>query len=176
MSFMAAYSAVVRVLFSLQAFDRKHKVPTKLVADEGRVRTDTAREALKRLAKTGLVGTTRTFRRAIWVARKVTGEPSTSYRRDQYLSDAVQVQKLAQSDVNARELLGKTNLSHLDVKRNKIDRRLFNTIVKALIEAGHKGLPIYDAVGGSFHWWLTTTSRSAANKAIEKLTGQAMLY
>jgi hypothetical protein len=172
---IAAFSAVVRALFSLQAFDRKHKAPTKLVADEGRLRTDTAREALKRLAKTGLVGTTRTLRRAVWVARKVTGEPSTSYRRDQYLIDAAHVQKLAQSDVNARELLGKINLSHLDVKRNKTDRHLFNTIVKALIAAGHKGLPIYDIVGGSFYWWLTTTSRSAANKAIQKLTGQTTL-
>jgi hypothetical protein len=88
---MAAYSAVVRALFSLQAFDRKHKTPTKLVADESRLRTGAARETLKHLAKIGLVGTTQTLRRAIWVARKVTGTPSTSYKRDQYLSDAEHV-------------------------------------------------------------------------------------
>lgn len=173
---MAAYSAVVRALFSLHAFGKKRRTPTKLVADESRLRTDTARELLKRLANTGLVGTTQALRRAIWVARKVSGEPSTSYKHDQYLYDAAHAQKLAQSDAKAKELLGKTDLTLLDVKNNKADRQFFNAIVKALIAAGHKGLPVYEIVSSSFYWWLTTTSRAAANKVIQKLTGQTMLY
>jgi hypothetical protein len=172
---MATYSAVIRALFSLQAFGRKHMTPTKLVADEGRLHTNTAREALKRLAETELVGTTQTRHRAIWLARKVTGKPSTSYKTDEYLSDAANVQNLAQSDAAAKQLLGNTNLTHLDVKNNIAHRHLFNTVVRALIAAGHKGLPIYDIVGRSFYWWLTTTSRAAANRILQKLTGQTTL-
>jgi hypothetical protein len=172
---VATYSAVVGALFSLRAFGRKRRTPTKLVADESHLRTSIARETLKRLAMTGLVGTTQTLRRAIWIARRVTGKPSTSYRRDQYLSDAIHVQKLAQKDASVRELLGNTDLSRLDVKNNKTDRELFNEIVKALAAAGHKALPIYDTVGGSFYWWLTTTSRNVAYKVIQKITGQTTL-
>jgi len=172
---IAAYSAVVRALFSLQAFDRKRKKPTKLVADESHLHTKTAIETLKRLAKAGLVGTTQTLRRAIWVVRKVTGKPSTPYKKDQYLYDAAIVQEPAQSDDKAKSLLGRTNLSELDVKRNMEERNFFNSIVKALAGAGHNGLPIYDIASGSYHWWLTTTSRTAAKRAIQKLTVQTTL-
>jgi hypothetical protein len=173
---MAAYLAVVQALFSLRAFGKKHKTPTKLVADESRLRTDKVRGLLKRLARAGIVGTTQTLQRAIWVARKVAGQPSTSYKRDQYLADAANVEKLALSDTKAKELLGKsTSLLHLDVKNHKTDRDRYNTIVKALIAAGHKELPTYDSASGSFYWWLTTTSRDAVGKAIQKLTGQTTL-
>jgi hypothetical protein len=169
-------SAVVQALFSLHAFDRQRKKPTKLVADKGHLRTYTAREALKRLAEAGLVGSTQTVRRAIWIVRKVTGKPSTPYKKDQYLYDAAIVQKLARSDNSARRLLGRTNLSELDIKSNKDDRSFFNSIVKALLLAGHNGLPIYGIASGSFHWWLRNTSRTAANIVIQKLTGQTTLW
>lgn len=171
----AAYSAVVSALFSLHAFDREHKVRTKSVADEGRLHTGTAREYLKRLAKEGLVRSTQTLRRAIWIARYVTGKRTTNYKKTQYLADAAIIQNLAQSNANAKALLGNTNLDQLDVKNNKVHRRLFNAIVKVLSQAGHKGLPTYNYAGGSFYWWLTTTSRTAANKVIQKLTGQTTL-
>lgn len=172
---MAALSAVVQALFSLHAFDRQDKKPTKLIADKSHLRTYTAREALKRLAKAGLVGTTQTVRRAIWIVRKVTGKPSTPYKKDQYLYDAAIVQKLAQSDDNARRLLGRTNLSELNIK-SKDERSFFNSIVESLLAAGHNGLPIYGIASGSFHWWLRNTSRTAANKVIQKLTGQTTLW
>lgn len=174
-SFIAAYSAVVRALFSLQAFDRKRKKPTRLVADESHLSTRKTLEALKRLAMAGLVGTTQTLRRALWIVRKVTGKPSTRYKKDQYLCDASIVEKLAQSHDKARTLLGTTNLTELDVNRNRDERSFFNAIVKALTVAGHKGLPIYDIASGSYHWWLKTTSRTAASKVIQKLTGQTTL-
>jgi hypothetical protein len=173
----ATYHAVIQALFSLQAFDRKHRKPTKLIADEGHLRANAAREALKYLAsETGLVRTTRTLRRAIWISRKVTGEPSAPYRSDQYLHDALQVQKLARSVPGAKALLGNTDLAQLDVKNNEAHRDLFNAIVKALTVGGHKGLPTYDFSSGSFYWWLTTTSRVTAHRVIQRLTGQTTLY
>jgi hypothetical protein len=172
---IAACSAIVGALFSLQAFDRKRKRQTKLVVDESHLSTRTALETLKLLAKAGLVGTTQTLGRALWIVRKVTGKPSTRYKKDQYLYDASIIQNLAQSDDKARTLLGRTTLTQFDVNRNKDERSLFNTIVKALTAAGEKGLPTYEIAGGSYHWWLTTTSRTAASKAIQKLTGQTTL-
>jgi hypothetical protein len=171
----AAFSAVVWALFSLQAFDRKRKRPTKLVADESHLSTKKAIETLKFLAVAGIVGTTQTIRRAVWVVRKVTGMPSTRFKKAQFLNDASMIQRLAQSDVKARTLLGRTNLKGLDVNRNKVERSFFNAIVRALTAAGHKGLPMYDIASGSYHWWLRITSRTAASKAIQRLTGQTTL-
>ncbi|MGD0175693.1 MAG: hypothetical protein ABSC50_02580 [Candidatus Bathyarchaeia archaeon] len=172
---IAAYSAVVGALDSLQAFDRMRKKATKQIADTCHLPQARTREILKHLAKTGLVASTQTLRRAIWIARYVAGKRTTSYKKPQYLSDAANVQNLAQTDVAAKALLGTTNLSQLDVKNNEFHRGLFNAIVEALTNAGHKGLPTYDFAGGSLYWWLTTTSRAAAKKVIQKLTGQTTL-
>ena len=170
------FLAVILALFSLQAFGRWHKVATKLVADESKLPATVVRECLKHLARyTGLVGTTRPIRRAIWISRKVIGEPSSRYDRGQYLQDAANVQKLAQSVGNARKLLGKTNLSQLEMENNIAHRYFFNSIVKALTKAGHKGLPTYGISGPTFHWWLRTTSLTAAKKVLQKLTGQTTL-
>jgi hypothetical protein len=146
-----------------------------LVADESHLSTKKTIETLKLLVVAGIVGTSQTLRRAVWVVRKVTGIPSTPYRKAQYLNDASIIQKLAESDVRAKTLLGRTNLSGLDVNRNKVERSFFNAIVRALTAAGHEGLPIYDIASGSYHWWLRITSRAAANKAIQRLTGQTTL-
>lgn len=168
----SAYSAVVRALFSLQAFGRPHKKTTKQVADEGRLHQDTAREALKDLEQTGLVGRSpRTPSRRIFLGRKVTGSMTTRYKHSQYLSDAARVQLLAQSNTNAKARLGGISLYQLDM-RNKTNRGLFNAVVRALEQAGHKGLPIYDIVGGSFYWWLTTASRAAAHAVIRRFKGK----
>jgi len=166
------YSAVVRALFSLQAFGRLRKTTTKQVADEGHLRQDTARQVLKNLEQTGLVGRSpRTLSRGVFLGRKVNGKRTTRYRHGEYLSDAASVQRLAQSNTNAKARLGGINLYQLDL-RNKIDRSLFNTVVRALEQAGHKGLPTYDIVGGSFYWWLTTASRSAAHAVIRRFKGE----
>jgi hypothetical protein len=147
--------------------------PTKLVADAGHLEQDEAREALATLEQTGLVGKypSAPNRRALWVVRKVTGKKSTSFKMIEYLSDAANIQRLAQSDHKARSLLGKTNLVELNMK-HETHRRLFNSVVKALTQAGLKGLPTYDLAAGSFYWWLTTMSRTAANKIIEQFKGR----
>ena len=169
----ATYSAVVNALFSLQAFGKLRMKPTKLVADTSRLEQEKAREALNSLEQTGLVGKypSAPNRRAIWIARKVTGKKSTSFKNAQYLSDAAYVQRLAQSDNNARALLGKTNLIQLNMK-DKTHRDLFNSVVKALTQAGHKGLPLYDLAARSFYWWLTTASRTTADKVIQQFKGR----
>ncbi len=168
----SAYSAVVRALFSLQAFGRLSKKTTKQVADEGHLRQDTAREALKNLEQTGLVGRSpRTPSRRVFLGRKVTGKRTTPYRHDQYLADAANVQRLAQSNTNAKARLGGINLYQLDM-RNKTNRSLFNAVVTALEQAGHKGMPTYDIVAGSFYWWLTTASRTAAHAVIRRFKGK----
>jgi hypothetical protein len=162
------YSAVLQALFSLQAFGRFRKKTTKQVADEGHLRQDTAREALKGLEQAGLVGKyPSTPSRQVFLGRKVVGKRTTSYRHSEYASDAARVQRLAQSNVNASVRLRGISLSQLDM-RNKTHRSLFNAIVGALERAGHRGLPTYDIVGGSFYWWLTTTSRTVADKVIRQ--------
>jgi DNA-binding MarR family transcriptional regulator len=165
----ATYRAVVNALFSLQAFDKLRKKPTKLVADTSNLQQETARSALKDLEKTGLIGKDPSApdRRAIWVARKVTGKRSTSYKATQYLYDAANVQHLAQSDANAKALLKNINLTQLNMKE-KTHRAIFNSVVKVLTQAGHKELPIYDFAARSFYWWLKTTSRKTADDVILK--------
>ena len=166
------YSAVVRALFSLQAFDRLRRKTTKQVADEGHLRQDTARQVLKNLEQTGLVGRSpRVPSRRVFLGRKVTGKRTTRYRHGQYLSDAASIQRLAQSNTNAKARLGGINLYQLDM-RNKTDSSLFNAIVRTLEQAGHKGLPTYGIVGGSFYWWLTTASRKAAHALIRRFKGK----
>lgn len=168
----SAYSAVIGALFSLQAFGRLHKKTTKQVADEGRLRQDTAREALKDLEQTGLVGRSpRTPSGRVFLGRKVTGKMTTRYGHGQYLADATSVQYLAQSNTNAKAGLGGISLYQLDM-RNKTDRSLYNAVVRTLEQAGHKGLPTYDIVAGSFYWWLTTASRTAAHAVIRRFKGK----
>jgi len=162
------YSAVLQALFSLQAFGKFRRKTTKQVADEGHLRQDAVREALKGLEQAGLVGKyPSTPSRLVFLGRRVVGKRTTSYRHSQYMSDAAHVQRLAQSNASANARLGRMSLSQLDM-RNKTHRSLFNTIVGALEQAGHRGLPTYDIVGGSFYWWLTTTSRTAADKVIRQ--------
>jgi len=159
-------------MFSLRAFDRVRRKATKAIADASNLPQNTARDALKNLEQAGLVGKypSAQQKRAIWVGRKVKGKRTTSYQHTQYLSDATHVQSLANTDANAKALLGQTNLAQLNMK-DKTHRKLFNSTIDALTQAGHIGLPTYDLVAGSFYWWLTTTSRSAAGKAIQQFKG-----
>lgn len=168
----SAYSAVIRALFSLQAFSRLSKKTTKQVADEGHLRPYTARKVLRNLEQTGLVGRSpRRLEKQAFLGRKVTGSMTTRYKHSQYLSDAARVQLLAQSNTNANARLGGISLYQLDM-RNKANRGLFNAVVRALEQAGHKGLPTYGIVGRSFYWWLTTASRTAARAVIRRFKGK----
>ncbi len=168
----STYSAVVGALFSLQAFGRLRKKTTKQVADEGHLRQDTAREALKSLEQTGLVGRSpSTPSRRVFLGRKVTGKRTSAYRYSQYLLDAASVQRLARSNTDANAILRGINLCQLDM-RHKTERNLFNAVVRTLEVAGRKGLPTYDIVAGSFYWWITTTSRTAADAAIRRFKGK----
>lgn len=166
----ATCNTVIRTLFSLKAFDPVRKKATKRIADWSNLSAGTTRKALKLLEQLELVARypSAQSERAVWVGRKVKGKRTTNLNKQQYLSDAAYVQRLAQSDTTAKALLGSTNLQLLNMK-DKMHRKLFNAIVKALTQAGNTGLPTYDLVGGTFYWWLRTTSRTTANKILQPL-------
>jgi hypothetical protein len=171
------YWAVYSALYRLRAFDPARRRATKQVIDASSLSDGTVRKALNGLQQAGVVGRhpSALKQRGFWVGRKMKGRRTTSYNRHQYISDANNVQTLAQSNATANALLGSANLTSLDMN-DETHRKIFNAIVNILTQAGYNGLPTYGITAGSFYWWLLKAlSRGSAASMIQKLRANGQL-